>query len=162
MTHLSALRPASLVFAATFALIGCTRETIPNTTVEATAQNQEVVDFLESYRLAVEKRDVAALTRMASEDYFDDMGTPGGDDDVDYDALRVGLAAMREGVLTARYQIRYMGLTYATDDRVMADVRYTGWFQVQTPDGPTWERRLEDHRLVLRRQDDGYRILSGM
>lgn len=141
---------------------GCAKETIPNTFVEDTRENREVVDFVETYRLAVEKRNVAKLVGMASKDYFDDMGTPSGDDDVDYDALKEGLAAMREEVLSARYQISYRGLTYASNDRVLVDVLYTGWFRVQTPDGPSWRRRLEPHRLVLRREGHNFEILSGM
>ena len=33
---------------------------------------------------------------------------------------------------------------------------------VETPDGPRWRRRLEPHRIVLARQDDSYKIMSGM
>lgn len=141
---------------------GCTKETIPNTFIEDTRGNREVVDFVETYRLAVEGRNVAGLLKMASKDYFDDMGTPSGDDDVDYETLKAGLASMRQEVLAARYQISYRGLTYASNERVLVDVLYTGWFRVQTPDGPSWRRRLEPHRLVLRRNADSFEILSGM
>ncbi|HET6339109.1 MAG TPA: hypothetical protein VFG30_38075, partial [Polyangiales bacterium] len=92
-----------------------------------------------------------------------DMGTPAGDDDIDYDGLQVGLNRMREEVIGARYQISYRAVTYLqTDQRVLVDLLYTGWFRVNTADGPQWKRRLEPHRIVLAREDHGYRIMSGM
>jgi hypothetical protein len=141
---------------------GCAHKNIPNTSVEDTQENREVIDFMEEYRRAVQDRDVASLVRMASINYFDDMGTPGGEDDVDYDTLKAGLHLMREEVISARYQIRYRGLTAIYDGKVLVDVLYTGWFKVDTPEGPQWRRRLEPHRIVLAREDDRYKIISGM
>ncbi|MDH5675300.1 MAG: hypothetical protein OEZ06_24480 [Myxococcales bacterium] len=141
---------------------GCARQTIPNTHVEDTAENREIVEFMEQYRNAVEQRDVGALMRMASKDYFDDMGTPSGADDMDYEALRASLGRLRNEVIAARYQISYRGLTWIPEDRVLVDVVYTGWFKVDTPEGPQWRRRLEPHRLVVARRDERYLILSGM
>lgn len=151
-----------VVSLALVALGGCAHDTIPNTKVEDTADNREVVDFVEKYRRAVEARDVATLLSLASRDYFDDMGTPTGTDDVDYDTLKLGLGRVRNEVTDARYQISYRGLTYMPNERVLVDLLYTGWFKVATPDGPQWRRRLEPHRIVLAREARDYRILSGM
>ncbi|MGD8862394.1 MAG: hypothetical protein PVI30_20450 [Myxococcales bacterium] len=117
---------------------------------------------MEEYRRAVQARDVATLTRMASINYFDDMGTPGGEDDVDYETLTQGLHQIREEVISARYQISYRSLTPIRDGKVLVDVLYTGWFKVDTPEGPQWRRRLEPHRIVLAREEDQYKIISGM
>jgi hypothetical protein len=99
---------------------------------------------------------------MASRDYYDDMGTPSGQDDVDYDALVAGLSRMKDEVRDARYQINYRLLTYTSRGRILVDVLYTGWFKVQTPEGEQWQRRLEPHRVVLARAGGGYKIVSGM
>ena len=144
------------------AAAGCAHQNIPNTHVEDTSENREVIEFVEKYRKAVEDRDVTTLLRMSSRFYFDDMGTPGGDDDVDYDGLRLALERMRKDVLAARYQISYRGLTYTPNDRVLVDLLYTGWFKVETPEGAQWRRRLEPHRIVLAREDGRLMILSGM
>jgi hypothetical protein len=141
---------------------GCGHETIPNTQVEDNEPNREVVNFVEKYRKAVETRDIATLVAIASRDYFDDMGTPSGDDDVDYDTLKAGLVRVRQEVIDARYQISYRALTYMPNNKVLVDLLYTGWFKVTTPDGPQWRRRLEPHRIVLAREDTNYRIISGM
>jgi hypothetical protein len=151
-----------LAMVAAAALSGCATRNIPNTRVEDTDENREVLEFVEQYRKAVEARDTVALLRMASQHYFDDMGTAAGEDDIDYDGLRAALVRLREDVLAARYQISYRGLNSVTEDRVWVDLLYTGWFKVSTAEGPQWRRRLEPHRIVLAREDKGLKILSGM
>lgn len=144
------------------ALVGCTHDKIPNTDVEDTEENKEIVLFMEKYRRAVETRNVPALLSMTSREYYDDMGTPTGEDDVDYDALAAGLQRMKDEVSDTRYQISYRLLTYTSRNRILVDMLYTGWFKVQTPDGAQWQRRLEPHRVVLARAGGGYKIVSGM
>jgi hypothetical protein len=151
-----------LIFGLAGSMLGCATKHIPNTYVEDTQENREVIDFLEKYRKAVEDRDTGALLAMTSKGYFDDMGTPTGEDDVDYDGLAAGLERLRGEVLSARYQISYRGLTYITDNRVLVDLVYTGWFKVETPKGPEWRRRLEPHRIVLAREDSRLKIVSGL
>jgi hypothetical protein len=141
--------------------VACAHSKIPNTHVDDTDENREVLKFVDKYRHAVETRDMGSLLALASQSYFDDMGTPRGDDDIDYEALREGFARLREEILAARYQISYRNVTYV-ENRVLVDILYTGWFRVNTPDGPQWRRRLEPHRLVLAMEDGGYKILSGM
>jgi hypothetical protein len=157
-------RPTYLVticlFTAAFAT-GCGREVIPNTYVEDTKENREILEYVDSYRKAVESRDMGSLLALASLDYYDDMGTPRGDDDIDYDTLKEGLVRLRNDILDARYQISYRGVSYV-GNRILVDVLYTGWFRVETPEGPQWRRRLEPHRLVLVREDDDLKIVSGM
>jgi hypothetical protein len=140
----------------------CEPALIPNTRIEDNGPNREVVEFIEKYRVAVETRNSNVLLAMASENYFDDMGTPAGNDDIDYDGLKLGLSRMREEVLGARYQISYRAVSFDTETRVLVDMLYTGWFRVNTSDGPVWKRRLEPHRIVLAREDGQYRIVSGM
>jgi hypothetical protein len=162
-SHRSLLRGAPwCLLVLSLGLSACGTKNIPNTYVEDTDDNQEVVQFVERYRKAVETRDVTTLRSMASERYFDDMGTPNGDDDVDYDALMVGLSRIAREIRDARYQISYRGVTYTARERVLVDLLYTGWFKVETPEGPQWRRRLEPHRIVLAREDGAYRIISGM
>ncbi|HEX2679348.1 MAG TPA: hypothetical protein VHM19_22005 [Polyangiales bacterium] len=159
-------RPSSLLLSLALPMLlglaACEPDLIPNTRVEDTAENREVVDFVEKYRVAVEERNVPALLSMASQNYFDDMGTPAGDDDIDFDGLKAGLARVREDVLGTRYQISYRAVTYVTDQKVLVDILYTGWFRVTTAKGPQWKRHLEPHRIVLAREDSHYKILSGM
>ena len=153
-------------FAATCALgagllAGCGGGVIANTHVEDTEENREIVDFVERYRHAVENRDSIALLAMASERYLDDLGTPAGDDDVDYARLKQELPIFKQEVSAARYQISYRAVQQV-QDHFLVDVLYTGWFRVETPTGPSWKRRLQPHRLVVAREDDTLKLMSGM
>lgn len=143
---------------------GCARDVIPNTDVEDTAENREVIEFVEDYRRAVEERDVSGMLALASPRYYDDNGTPTGGDDLDFDGLRDQLAEWQQAVVDVRYEIRYRRVTFVENsDRVLVDYTYTGSFRVETPEGERWARRLADNRLVLRQDEEGaFQILSGM
>jgi hypothetical protein len=140
---------------------GCAHKNIPNTYVPDTRENREVLEFVEQYRKAVESQNTAALLALASERYFDDSGTPQGEDDIDYKALKQGLQRILKEVQEARYQISYRGVNYS-GNHALVDVLYTGWFKVNTSDGPQWRRKLQPHRLVLAEENGRYKILSGM
>ena len=148
-----------------FALLAsaCTHQTIPNTDVEDTPDTRDVVQFVEKYRVAVVARDVDKLMRLASRDYYDDMGTLEGTDDVDLESLRERLnETFSKDLLAVHYDIRYRDVTFLPT-KVLVDYTYIGRFRLNTPEGSRWERRLMDHRMVLgKEKDGGYSILSGM
>jgi len=141
--------------------VGCARDVIPNTDVEDTSENREVIQFVERYRMAMEERNAGAMMSLASQSYFDDNGTPSGRDDVDYEGLQTQLSIFTAQVLDVRYEIRYRRVTYERE-RVFVDFLYTGSFRVTTPEGERWSRRVSDNRLVLAREDGEFRILSGL
>lgn len=158
------VRPLVSALLSLVALAGCARDVIPNTDVEDTAENREVIRFVERYRHAVEARDVDGMLSLTSNRYYDDNGTPTGDDDIDYDGLREKLSLWRDQVLDVRYEIRYRRVTFLEEaDRILVDYTYTGSFRVETPEGERWSRRLADNRLVLGEGTDGeLAILSGL
>ncbi|MBX3251258.1 MAG: hypothetical protein KF901_29035 [Myxococcales bacterium] len=146
-------------------LVGCTKN-IPNTTVQDTAENREIVSFVEEYRHAVENRNVSRLLELASPRYLDDNGTPQGDDDVDFETLRTRLSAWRDRVLDVRYEIKYRRVS-RDHTRIFVEFRYTASFRVVTGSGERWARRLADHRIILTREeteggDRRLAILAGM
>ena len=153
-----------LSFVALTALLatGCGATLIPNTDVEDTSRNRDVVAFVESYRHALEARDVRKLLALASPRYLDHNGTTTGDDDVDLATLRTKIAALQGAIEDVRFEIRYRRVTFH-DDHVLVDVTYTGNFRVGEADGGHhWSRRLSDQRIVLERAGDSFLILSGM
>ena len=140
---------------------GCAGSVIPNTDVPDTAENRQVVDFVEEYRHAVEERSPPAILRLVSERYYDDNGTPSTDDDMDYDALRDHFNRWSEDVIDVRYEMRYRRVTLATD-RIFVDFTYTGSFKVRDVEGERWSRRVADNRIEIVREDDEFRIISGL
>jgi hypothetical protein len=149
------------LFALCFAA-GCARDVIPNTDVEDTAENREVLEFVELYRNALIERDVGALLRLVDPSYFDDNGTPVPRDDIDYDRLRERVGTWPQHLADVRYEIKYRRVTYTESNRVLVDYTYSGRFKIIDPAGERWARRLADNRLVLARVEGEYRIVSGL
>lgn len=145
------------------ALMACSNNTIPNTDVEDSPEARDVVDFVEKYRSAVMARDAERLLSLASKDYFDDMGTPQGDDDVDLEGLGERLrATFGPELLSVHYDIRYRDVVFLPT-KVLVDFTYIGRFRINAPEGARWERRLSDNRIILAKTEKGgYEILSGM
>jgi hypothetical protein len=153
----------AFVLGGALSLGACSHDLIPNTDVEDTPDTRDVVAFVEKYRSAVMARDTGKLLALASKDYYDDMGTPQGDDDVDLEGLRERLTAtFGPELLSVHYDIRYRDVVFL-HTKVLVDYTYIGRFRISATDGARWERRLSDNRLVLAKTNKGgYAILSGM
>ena len=155
--------PAVALSASLLAVWGCTKN-IPNTTVKDTPENRAVITFMETYRNAVEARDIGALLAMAHPQYLDDNGTPTGDDDLDYRALQRKLSRWRERVTDVRYEIKYRTITREMD-RVLIAYRYSASFRISyDEEDQRWSRRIGENQLVLLYDDiqNRYYVLSGM
>ena len=155
------LRTFLLLAAATLST-GCAATLIPNTDVEDTAENRDVLGFVEGYRHAVQERDVRKLLSLASPNYLDHNGTVSGADDVDLETLRAKISALQSAIEDVRFEIRYRRVSFR-GERVFVDLTYTGSFRVREPGGGHhWSRRLSDQRIVLEHKNDSFLILSGM
>jgi hypothetical protein len=142
---------------------GCSATYIRNTTVEDSAPNRRVIAFCERYRHAMEGRNATELLSLASSRYYEDGGTPTAADDYDYAGLRQVLEERFRNVKQVRYDIEYRDIS-SDHGRIDVDFTYSASFQLQTPLGDRWYRKVEDNRLVLERvrSGDGFRILAGM
>jgi hypothetical protein len=130
------LRPlfATVFLASAPALSACVTGNIPNTDVPDTHENRGVIDIAERYRRAVEQRDVRGLLTLAAPNYFEDGGTPQGDDDYGYDGLRRLLGVWSDEVREIRYEMRYRRVSFEHEgDRAMVDYTYTGSFTLRRP-----------------------------
>ncbi len=140
---------------------GCGSTIIPNTSIEDSAQNREIIAFCERYRHALEHRDIGALLALASPRYYENSGTPEGEDDYDITGLREVLGRTLPRVHTVRYEFRYRRILEERE-RVLVDYTYSGSFRVETGDGHRWFRRVADNRIELERVGGQYRIIAGM
>jgi hypothetical protein len=173
-------------------LPSCFLTNIPNTDIPDTHENREVVEFAERYRHAVEQRDIRTLLAMAAPNYFEDAGTPQGDDDYGYDGLRRVLGVWSDTVREIRYEMRYRRVAFENDgQRALIDYTYTGSFTLMrapvasthgfmarqetllnadpargaTPinsEREVWYRRVADNRLELEKVQGQWRIAAGM
>jgi hypothetical protein len=147
--------------AAGFLTASCAKHLIPNTTVPDNPFNRKVISFCERYRLAVEEKNVGTLLVLASPEYYEDGGTPTGEDDFDFEGLRDVLINRFSKVKTIRYDIKYRKVT-PDGDLVNVDYTYSASFQVTVGDQDHWFRKVEDNRLVLEQVGEQFKILSGM
>jgi hypothetical protein len=115
--------------------LGCATGRIPNTDVADTSENRSVVAFCERYRHAVEQRDARVLLSLASPRYFEDGGTPAGDDDYGYDGLQRLLNAWSEDVQQVRYEMRYRRISVDPQNpaRIHVDYTFTGSYTLRAP-----------------------------
>jgi hypothetical protein len=152
-----------IVALAALPVLGCGASYIRNTTVEDSDGNRRVLAFCEKYRRALETRNRAELLAMASTRYYEDGGTPTASDDYDYAGLRQVLEERFQQVRQVRFDIRYRDIS-TEEGEIHVDFTYSASFQMATPLGDRWYRKVEDNRLVLRPlpRGEGYRILSGM
>ena len=144
-------------------LAGCSKYYIPNTDVEDTEDNREIVAFCEQYRRALERKDVAALLDLASPHYYEDGGNVDASDDIDYAGLREYLLEKFEDANAIRYEIRYRRIT-KDEEYVLVDFTYSGSFRLPTSDGDEkWRSTVAENRLELvLHEDEGYKIVAGM
>ena len=135
---------------------------IKGTKVEDTTDNKRVLSTVEAYRTALEARDASKLVMLASEKYWDDAGTPAGNDDYGYSQLKDILANRLQRASDIRYSLRYRRIRWR-GEKAFVDVLIDASFTVVDADGKPSRRDLRDrNQFVLVRDGDGYKFLSGM
>lgn len=145
-------------------LAGCTKKYIPNTDVEDTEQNRNVVSFCEKYRKAVERRDVAEILGMVSPKYYEDGGNVDASDDLDYRGLKDYITDRFKESRAIRYEIRYRRVVWAEEaERVYVDYTYSASFKIPGPENKDeWKRKVAENRLELKPDGESFKILSGL
>jgi hypothetical protein len=147
---------------AVVALLGCaTVRLIPGTKVVDTKMNRQILDICERYRNALEERNSAQLLALAHPDYYEDSGTPKGDDDYGYEGLKEVLSRRLSSVKGIRYNIEYRKIDVA-GNRAHVDIRYDASFQIATEMGDRWERKQNDKRIELENDGKRWLIIAGM
>jgi hypothetical protein len=159
--QLARLACISFVVAVAFACGGQSRY-IAGSEVEATPDNQRILETLEAYRIALEARDASKLLMMASDKYWDDGGTPSGEDDYGYSQLKEILATRLQRASDIRYSLRYKAIR-RSGDRVFVDVLIDASFTVTDADGKPARRDMRDrNQFVLEFDGEDWKFISGM
>lgn len=155
-----------MVFAIWGVLVGATSgcatvNIIPGTKVPDNKVNREILDVCERYRHAMEDRDATTLLALAHPHYYEDSGTPKGDDDYGYEGLKQVLMQRMAQLRTLRYNIEYRKVTIE-GHRALVDIRYDASFQLATEMGDRWERKQNDKRLELENDGRRWLFVAGM
>jgi len=165
----------ALAFALSISAVACgsTPRTIPGTRVTDNQANRDIIEVIEKYRLAVERRDAAALFMMASKKYFEDGGTTDGKDDYGHDQLRNVLTGRFQHGKDVRYSLRYMNVNrrcprgkkgQGNDGcRAYVDVLIDASYTINNAHKrPVRKDKRDQNQLVLQWENDSWKFLSGM
>ena len=148
------------------ALAGCaTINVIPGTKVPDTKSNRELLEVVERYRHAMEDRDATTLLSLAHPNYYEDSGTPKGDDDYGYDGLKTVLTNQLKRVKSMRYEIEYRTIKVTGSDqskKAEVEVFLDGSFELAADAGDRYRRVNDYHHFVLEQKGDEWKFLSGM
>ncbi len=151
-----------LCFVGLLALSACSRDVIPNTAVEDSEFNRQVIAFCEDYRHAVERRNTGLLLKLADQKYYEDGGSVDTSDDLDFEGLEGYLNSEFNKTKAIRYEIYYRDVSTGRSNQIFVDYTYSASYKVPSSHGDVWRRRVADNRLELVREGEKFRILSGM
>jgi hypothetical protein len=140
----------------------CSQQYIPNTDVEDTEYNRDVIKFCEEYRRAVEQRKVGLLLQLAHPSYYEDGGNIDPTDDMDYAGLKKYLEEQFQQTKAIRYEIRYRRVGKGRREVILVDYTYSASYKIPTPAGDVWKRTVADNRLELVPHGESFKILAGM
>jgi hypothetical protein len=154
-----------LALASFLAVSACKPRLLPNTSIKDTAENREVVKFMESYKAALELHSVPEVMKLVAHDYFDNGGTPEASDDIGYSQLE-------EKLQKTFAQVKSVSLRYFVqniqrrEDKIEVVYFFNEHMLVGLPVGEQWMAANDVNRMVLRakgrRPVDGYEVVSGL
>jgi hypothetical protein len=140
------------------AAAACSKAYIPNTDVEDTSINRQVVAYCEQYRHAMEDKDVGRLLKVMSPGYFDDRANIS----TDYDQVRDFLTGDFLKTSAIRYEIRYRRVTFTETNHVYVDYTFAAAWKLPGVKVDEWHHKVADNRLDLVRDGDSFKIVGGM
>jgi hypothetical protein len=153
-----------LGMAATLLLcVACGPSYIAGTEIPDTPENRELVEVVESYRAAIENRDVTMLSQVVSRSYFENASTTKiTDDDYGYEQLlKEVLPVLRDNIKKVIYKL----------DVEKAQVRgkqasvFVSWeLTCQYVEGGMegWSTAKDRNRIDLVIEDGRWKIISGL
>lgn len=154
--HLAAL------FLAAVAMTGCGPKMIPNSEIEDTDENREILSVVSAYKNALEGRNVERLMSLVSKTFFENSGTPAGDDDYNYDGLEQRLTKWAEQTKAIRADVKVKAIT-VKDGTARAQYFYDVNYQIPGAAGVMqWKHEADTKEMVLRREGSVWRITSGI
>lgn len=159
---LAAVGGLSLALVTSSVLSGCATHYIPNTDVEDTDQNREVVKFCEQYRRALEQKNAPLLLSMASPRYYEDGGNVDPTDDLDFEGLREWLEGRFQDTKAIRYEIRYRRIQRSESGKIMIVYTYSASYRVPGLKQEEWRHTVAENRLEIEPEGQSYKILAGM
>ena len=151
------MRRALVPLLALLGLAGCGPRRIPGTDLEDTGDTRAIIDVISRYNSALEARDAQAILALVDPEFRDNAGTLTPDDDIDLQRLRTvlpqRLARLQD--LAVRIEIKSIEVK---GERASAVYTWVSQFKL----GGKSMTESDIKRMELKREADGWKILSGV
>jgi len=154
------MRIALAAALAALPLAGCVHN-IPNTEIPDTPDNRAIIEVVDQYRKAFDRRDVQGVMVLVSRSYFDDAGTSDKSDDVDYARLPQVLTETFARISEMRLELGVTSVATRGDD-ASVDLFYDALYKIATPSQRVQKRDADVQRMHLKREGQAWRISSGL
>jgi len=130
--------------------------------IRNTSDNAEVVELVDTYRHAVEARDVDTLRSLVSRDYYENAGTTNTtDDDYGYEGLDNLFNILTHNVKETRLNLKVRDIrVYGDRADVVFEYAYTMLYTVG--DTQRWQTERDVNRFQLHKVDGVWLIVSGL
>ena len=152
-----------IVSAAAVAVVGCTPHKIPGTDLDDTDDTRAILDVMEKYRTALEKRDAQTIITLADESFKDDGGSANPDDDYNYHDLYTKLpeTLKKLGDIRVEFSVRKIELS---EDTQSARATYT-YTQSYVMPGLASRKQADSEikQMIFKKADNNtWKIVSGV
>lgn len=143
-------------------LIGCAPSLIPGTEIKDTPESRKIVDVVSNYRAGLEGRNVERIMKLVAKTFFENSGTPEGDDDYDVQGLEARLKTWAEQTKAVRASIELKSMVIE-GNRARLTYFYDVNYQIPGTDGvPLWKRDTDTKEMTLVKEGGVWRIQSGI
>ncbi len=151
--------PSAAVLVA-LSLTACAKN-LPNTEIRDTPDNRAIIAVIDAYRKAFDTRNVDAVMALVSTAYYDDAGTVDAADDIDYKALPGVLRDTFSRITQVRIEFGITDIV-VNGDKGQADLFYDAKYRVTTPRNEIAKRDTDIQRILLQREGQSWKIISGL
>lgn len=141
----------------------CTPAFVKGTEIEYTPKKQEIADFIEKYRIALEQRNFELLKDMVSNNYYENGSTTNDpSDDYDFRGLLNVLHSLKQSVKAVKYSIKINKID-VMEASAAVDLEYSGQYLFTQNERDRWETYADKNRLTLAKDKLGHwKIMSGL
>lgn len=134
----------------------------PTAEIRATDETEDITELMEEYAEALESLDTDRIDALMSRDYYENSGTTDTTaDDYGYATVPEMYATLRDHVEDVRVELAVHDII-VEDDRADVLFEYSFTMLYMIGEESRWETDRDVNRIQLRREDVGWRIVSGL
>ena len=140
--------------------VGCAKR-ISGTDIADNSDTRGVIDTIEHYRNAAERRDAPGVLSLVSEKYFDDAGTPDPADDMDFEQLKRDLPEDYKRLVSLRLDLTIKKIN-VEGDNATAELFFDNHYRMNTKRGEVAKQDSDLHRMTFKKESGKWKVIAGL